>query len=415
MIAEIISIGDELLIGQTINNNAAHIGQKLTEFGIRVGWITTVGDHKERLRKALSLATTRAEVVIATGGLGPTHDDITKHVVCDFFNSELVQDLTVLNAIRRRFEHRGIEMLKVNEEQALVPEGAKIIHNDVGTAPGIIFRTQKTTLYILPGVPLEMKLMMERAVLPDLAKRKDRLHVRMKNFRTTGIPESVLFEKITNFNKITELVKVAFLPKSSGVDIRLMSEERDETQCTKKLDTAEALLLPHIQENLYATGEAILEETVAHLLIKEGYTLAVAESCTGGLIAHRLTNISGSSSYFERGVVSYSNQSKIDLLNVPKKILIEYGAVSRYTAMAMAEGVRRIAGTDFGLSTTGIAGPTGGTKTKPVGLVFIGFAAEGGSTFERHVFRKDRLGNKERFAQAALNLLRIKILEKGSS
>ena len=410
MIAEIISIGDELLSGHIVNNNAAYMGQKLIDLGVPVGWITIVGDSGERLRDALSLAISRAQVVITTGGLGPTHDDITRDVVCDFFDSELVQDLTVLNAIRRRFEHRGIEMAKINEDQALVPEGAEIIHNDTGTAPGFIFRRGEATVYILPGVPMEMRAMMERVVLPELSKRKDRLCIRTKTFRTTGISESALFEKITNRIEIEALTKVAFLPGSPGVDIRLVSENSDETRCLDKLARAEALLRPQIQEYLYAVGETSLEETIARLLIEGGYTLAVAESCTGGLIAHKLTNISGSSNYFERGVVSYSNQAKIDILGVPKETLIEYGAVSAQTARAMAEGVRRIAGTDFGLSTTGIAGPTGGTENKPVGLVFIGFAAKGESISEQHVFHKDRLGNKERFAQAALNLLRKKIL-----
>ena len=412
IIAEIISIGDELLNGRTVNKNAAFIGQKLSELGIQVGWITTVGDDKARLLDSLVLATSRAKVVITTGGLGPTHDDITKEVVCEFFDSELVQDLTVLENIHSLFKHRGIEMVKSNEEQALVPEKAEIMHNEAGTAPGYIFRNSGTTVYVLPGVPREMKMMMELSVLPDLSKRTDRLCVYTKIFRTIGIPESTLFEKITHRTEIEDFVKIAFLPGRGSVDIRLISEDEDDTSSLEKLAKAEELLRPYIKDYLYVVGETSLEETVAQLLLNCENTIAVAESCTGGLIAHKLTNVSGSSNYFERGVVSYSNQAKMDLLGVPKEILIDHGAVSSQTALAMAEGVRRIAGTDFGLSTTGIAGPTGGTAEKPVGLVYLGFASENETDFDRYIFHTDRLSNKERFANAALNFLRKKILAK---
>ena len=412
IIAEIISIGDELLNGRTVNKNAAFIGQKLSELGIQVGWITTVGDDKARLLDSLVLATSRAKVVITTGGLGPTHDDITKEVVCEFFDSELVQDLTVLENIHSLFKHCGIEMVKSNEEQALVPEKAEIMHNEAGTAPGYIFRNSGTTVYVLPGVPREMKMMMELSVLPDLSKRTDRLCVYTKIFRTIGIPESTLFEKITHRTEIEDFVKIAFLPGRGSVDIRLISEDEDDTSSLEKLAKAEELLRPYIKDYLYVVGETSLEETVAQLLLNCENTIAVAESCTGGLIAHKLTNVSGSSNYFERGVVSYSNQAKMDLLGVPKEILIDHGAVSSQTALAMAEGVRRIAGTDFGLSTTGIAGPTGGTAEKPVGLVYLGFASENETDFDRYIFHTDRLSNKERFANAALNFLRKKILAK---
>ena len=411
VLAEIISIGNELLNGRTINSNASYIGQRLTDIGVHVNWITTVGDDPKQVLNSLQLAVSRAQIVITTGGLGPTHDDITRDVVSDFFNTELVLNQDVLDSIIRRFEKRGVKMAKINEKQALVPKTAEVIANTVGTAPGFILREPTTTIFVLPGVPVESEMMIDNSVLNYIKTNYKLSFIRSQLFRTIGIPESTLFERLTDLEEIEKFVQVSFLPTKGSVDIKITAEADNEELCLQKLHKGESLVRPHVEDYVYATGETPLEEIIANLLIQNNFTLAVAESCTGGLIAHKLTNISGSSKYFERGVVSYSNKAKMDILGVPAKTIEEYGAVSQQTAIAMAEGIRKISNTHFGLSTTGIAGPTGGSKDKPVGLVYIGFSAHEKSSFIKHIFVTDRITNKERFAQAALNFFRKEIVQ----
>lgn len=410
MTCELISIGDELLIGQTINTNAAWIGQKLSEIGVELRWITTVGDDAEDLRSALDLAMGRVDLVITTGGLGPTHDDITKQVVTEYFGGGYVFRPEILERIRKAFERRGFEMPEVNEEQARVPKKAEIIPNPVGSAPGFIFRRNGKTCIVLPGVPAEMKAMMTETVLPMLEKVGGGRKIIHRNLHTTGVPESALYQKVGDLTPIRQTVRVAFLPKFTGVDIRLTAVADTREECLGRIRRAEEWLLPSLGEAFYGVDDQTLEGVVAELLFEQRKTLAVAESCTGGLLAHRLTNISGSSNYFERGLITYSNRSKIELLGVPEEVIATHGAVSRETAEAMARGVRERSGTDLGLSTTGIAGPTGGTPTKPVGLIYIGIASAEGVQVEKHQFTKDRLLNKERGAQAALDLLRRHLL-----
>ncbi len=407
MKVEIISIGDELLIGQTINTNAAFIGSGFTRLGADVRWITTVGDCAEDLQAALKTAMSRSDLVIATGGLGPTHDDITKHIVCEYFGAKLVQNDAILTRLQNAFAARGIKMARVNEGQALVPEGAGIIDNPVGTAPGLIFEQEDVRIVVLPGVPAEMKAMCEQTLFPMFeGSGSCILH---KTLRTTGVAESTLFEKVGNINEIERLVKVAFLPKGTGVDIRLTANAGSQEACILNLQQGIRIFEQRVGKYIYAHDDAPLEKVVGKQLIKSGQTVSVAESCTGGLLANKLTNMSGSSAYFERGVVTYSNKAKIDLLGVPATIIEEKGAVSAETAEAMAVGIRKLAATDFGISTTGIAGPSGGNDEKPVGLVYVGFASHAGVKNKRLVFTKDRLGNKERFVQAALNWFRLEL------
>lgn len=405
MRAEIISIGDEILIGQTVNTNATFIGQRLTDIGIQVKWITSVGDNREDLLEAFKIASSRADVVIATGGLGPTHDDITKEVASQFFNSDLVLQQDVLERIKKTLKSRGLRISRLVERQALVPERAQIIENEVGTAPGFLFCEGRKYFFILPGVPAEMKSMMEREVIPFL-KEKSRGHfIKQKTLRTTGITESSLFEKI-GVRDIEKTVKVAFLPKPSGVDIRLTAQGVNERTCLQNLKEAEERIRERIGDYIYGYNEENLEEVVARLLLSRGMTVAVAESCTGGLLAHKLTDVPGSSRFFERGVVAYSDRAKVDVLGVPEETIRGQGAVSPEVALAMAQGVRRMSGADIGIATTGIAGPGGGTEERPVGLVYIGYVDSHRSLWERHIFKTDRVINKERAVQAALNLVR---------
>ncbi|MBN1481874.1 competence/damage-inducible protein A [candidate division KSB1 bacterium] len=411
MRVEVISIGDELLIGQTVNTNASWIGEQLINIGIQLRWVTTVGDSTQDITQALHIAESRSDVALITGGLGPTHDDVTKKVVSDYFGATLVMNEEILDAIKERFRKRRFKMAKVNEEQARVPDNAELLKNDRGTAPGMIFRKDGKSFYVMPGVPHEMKGMMQSHILPELGKHAGAA-IRIKNFMTTGVPESLLYERLDNLHEIERYVRLAFLPNLFGVKIRIMAFADNEKVASDKLEQAEKLVRAKIGRDIFADKDISLEEKIAEILIKRGETLAVAESCTGGMISNRLTNIAGSSSFFERGVISYSNAAKVELLGVPEGLILEHGAVSAQVALAMAEGVQRLAGTDYGLSVTGIAGPSGGTAEKPVGLVFVGYADANSSTFEKFTFANDRIGNKQRSVQAALHLLRKQILNR---
>lgn len=408
MIAELISIGDELLIGQTPNTNATYLSKHLTALGVDVRWVTTLGDRAEDLKSAFAQAMQRSDVVIVTGGLGPTHDDITKNVAAEFFESKLVMHQEIVDRLKRAFEKRGIPWAEVNEEQGLVPEKAEVLNNPVGSAPGLLFKKDEKQFFILPGVPAEMKAICEETLFPML-KGSGKV-ILQKTVRTTGIAESVLFEKLGDVKKIEENVKVAFLPKFTGVDIRLTVKGENEAESREKIEHGVKIIHERVGGYVYGHDEEELEAAVARLLLAQKKTVAVAESCTGGLLANKLTNISGSSGYFERGIVSYSNEAKMQILGVQQSTLEQHGAVSAETAVEMAEGVRRSSGTDFGVSTTGIAGPTGGTKDKRVGLIYIGVATAGDASAKKFLFTKDRLQNKERFVQAALNLLRRELV-----
>jgi len=414
MVAEIISVGDELLIGQVVNTNAVYIGQRLVEMGLQPRWITTVGDNPGDLRQALEMAFDRAEVVIVTGGLGPTHDDVTKEVVSDFFESPLVFDSSLLERIQGMFRQRQLEMPAVVKGQAYVPEKARIIPNEVGTAPGFIFEHRGKYCVVMPGVPAEMKSMMDGYVTPFLKgkvpEQKGKF-LRFKLLRTTGILEAKIFENLDRLQELEGQIQVAFLPTSTGVDIRLTAHGESEDESLQRLEQGERYIRERIGEFIYGVNEETLEQKVAELFFRTKKTVAVAESCTGGLLGHKLTNVPGSSDYFERGVVAYSNRAKVEMLGVPEETLRVHGAVSEPTAIAMAEGVRRLAGTDFGISTTGIAGPGGGTPQKPVGLVYVGFADGTQSFAQKFIFKTDRLTNKERAACAALEILRRRLLE----
>jgi len=405
MKAEIISVGDELLIGQTVNTNATFIARGLTKIGIEVVVVTTIGDKAKALTEALATSLARVDVVVMTGGLGPTHDDITKKVVTDYFGATLQMDSAVFEQLKERFNKRGIKISKLNEDQALVPDKARVLPNPLGTAPGLIFEEQNKLCFILPGVPYEMEEMCEQTLFPMLLKKSGRVNLQ-KTIRTTNISESALFEKIGDIEQVEQFAKVAFLPKAAGVDIQLKVSGDNAADCHNRLQKGLNLVEDKIFKYIYAYDEQPLEEVVADLLLKKKKTLATAESCTGGTLANRLTNVSGSSGFFERGIIAYSNKAKMELLAVPEGLINKHGAVSAETAEAMAFGIRKMANADFGLSTTGIAGPTGGSKEKPVGLVYVGIATKTHVKSRRFIFSGVRLINKDRAAQRALALLR---------
>ncbi|MEK6651116.1 MAG: competence/damage-inducible protein A [Bacteroidota bacterium] len=414
MTAEIITIGDELLIGQVVNTNQAHIAQRLNEAGVVVKGMTTVGDNLEAIVGALKEAFASQDVVIVTGGLGPTHDDITRDAVCTFFKTDLDFHPPALENIQRLFEYRGIPLTRINRDQALVPRGCEVIPNSLGTAPGYLFHRDGHTMAVLPGVPYEMQTMMQETVVPFLEKQNPGQVVRHRTIKTTGIAESILAEQLGDIEALvpsSESLTLAFLPSPAGVRLRITAVAPDAETARRRIAASEERIRAKASKYIYGVDDEDLEQVVGALLQERGWTLAVAESCTGGLILDRLTNVPGSSAYVERGYVTYSNAAKVRDLQVPATLIEKHGAVSKEVAIAMAEGARKAAGTTFGLSTTGIAGPSGATPDKPVGLVYVGYADAEASLAVRFTLGEGRRRVKERAAQAALELLRKKLLK----
>jgi len=410
MNAEIITIGDELLIGQVINTNQAYIAEKLNLIGIRVAAMMTVGDTMEEILSAFTEAWRRRRIVVVTGGLGPTHDDITKKALCRFFETDLVSNDGLRSHIGTLLQRRNLAWNPAADEQTLVPRKATLLPNPVGTAPGMLFQEAGKFFFVLPGVPYEMKEIVDGSIVPLLQSTISGSVIRHRTLRTTGITESMLAHQLGNLDGILQGASLAFLPSPTGVRLRVTVHDLDDALARQKVTAAEENIRKKVGKYIYGTETEELEEVLGRLLTERGLTIAVAESCTGGHIADRLTNVSGSSAYFERGVVTYSNASKKALLGVPPDLIDRHGAVSKEVAETMAAGIRMAAGSDIGLSTTGIAGPAGGTPEKPVGLVWIGYA-DGTTTLAlRFQFGDGRLRFKERASQAALELVRRKLL-----
>ena len=410
MKAEIITIGDELLIGQIINSNQAYIAEKLNGIGIEIDRMTTVGDRPDSVLEAFRLAWDRQNVVIVTGGLGPTHDDITKKAVCAFFGTDLVSSAQVREHVQQLMQARNIAWTPSAEEQTMVPRAATVIPNPVGTAPGMLFEEEEKWFIALPGVPYEMKEMMMHTVVPLLASHVEGSVIRHRTLRTSGIPESILARQLGNLEDVLLGARLAFLPSPTGVRLRIDVHDSDEQRALGKIAEVEQRIIEKVGKYVYGTEEEELEDVVGRLLTERRLTIAIAESCTGGMIADRVTNVSGSSAYFERGIVAYSNLSKTELLGVPQELIEQHGAVSKAVAEAMATGIRRVARTDIGISTTGIAGPTGGTPEKPVGLVWVGYADAAENFAMRFNLGEHRFRTKQRASTAALELVRRRLL-----
>ncbi len=416
MQVELLSVGTELLLGQIVDTNAAFLAEKLSELGANVYHKTTVGDNTERLAAALRISLGRSDVVLATGGLGPTDDDITAAVVAQVMGVRLVQDETTSENIRSFARQRGIELLDSLLKQAWVPEGAIVVPNPVGTAPGFIlvrdsspdFGNQKTVI-AFPGPPAEMMPMAEQTVLPYLASRVigegGAAIILSRYLRLAGIGESQAEAELADLIRSQTNPTIAPYAKAYEVQLRVTARAADRQAAQALIAPVEADIRRRLGDHVYAADDETIESVVGEMLQAAGLTLAVAESCTGGLIGHRITNIPGSSSYFLAGITTYSNESKISLLGVPAETIAEHGAVSAETARAMAEGVRHMSGADIGLSVTGIAGPGGGTAVKPVGLVYLGLSDGSDSVTEEVRLRGERVLIKERAAQLALFLL----------
>lgn len=406
MNAAVVTIGDELLQGFILDTNAAWLGRELLTLGVKVIQRLTVGDEEDAIREVVHQALSRADLVIATGGLGPTTDDVTKLPVADVFGVRLVRDKRILRDIQARFRARGIEMPGINRDQALVPKPGRAFRNPLGSAPGLVFEKQNKICILLPGVPWEMKALFDQDVRAFIQRRTKGRCILTRTLRTTGIPESALAEKVSGLAASWPQGTLAYLPSTLGVDLRVRTEGRDRKEAEGDLKPKIDLLARAVKSYVYGTDQETLEQTVGRLLRKQRKTVAVAESCTGGLIGDRLTDVPGSSDYFLGGAIVYSNLLKHRLLGVSSLTLRARGAVSEACAKQMAKGVRDLCGADYGLAITGIAGPTGGTRENPVGLIYLALSGGQTTVVERHRFINSRREIKERTMQAALNLLR---------
>ena len=380
MKSTIVTIGDEILIGQILDTNSRYISQALNRIGVVVAERTSIGDSAEQIVATLDRALAQSDVVIITGGLGPTKDDITKHTLARYFNSELIYNEQVGSFVEQLLSRRGIAFTELNRGQAMVPECCTVLHNGHGTAPGMWFERDGKVVISLPGVPFEMRHLIDDSVVPMLQERFELKAIVHRTMITSGIPESLLAERIAQWeDNLPQVLHLAYLPAPNIVRLRLSAYEVEEQSAKALIDCEFDKLREIIPEAIVGFENATVEELVHRWMIENGKTLSVAESCTGGAIASKFTAMAGASAYFHAGVVSYSNEAKRDILGVDMEDIIRHGAVSETVAIQMAEGAKRAGGSDYAISTTGIAGPTGGSAEKPVGTVWFGVATPKGS------------------------------------
>lgn len=407
MNAEIITIGDELLIGQTIDTNSAWIGRELTKLGFTVYQKTAVCDNKQHIISSFNEALERSSLVLVTGGLGPTKDDITKITLCEYFNTKLVLNHDAYSLIERFVFERGGQMNESNKGQALQPESCTYIPNNNGTASGMWFEKNGSVLVSMPGVPYEMEQMMTETVLPKVAQFFKTPVIVVRNVLTTGISESKLSETISDWeDALPQNTSLAYLPSPGMVKLRLMVNGTDKTELNQQADAYIEALKSIIPNNIFAFEDDSFAAIIGKQLVAQNKTLAVAESCTGGYIAHSITLNSGSSAYFKGSVTAYANEVKESLLGVPHQMLLDNGAVSEPVVRAMVEGVKRALQTDYAIATTGIAGPNGGTAEKPVGTVWIAVTGPNGTVAQCFNFGNDRVRFISRASNAAFDMLR---------
>jgi nicotinamide-nucleotide amidase len=407
--AEIIAIGSELLAPDRTDTNSLWLTDKLNRLGIEVKLKTIVGDDDARLEETIKDAVRRSKVVIATGGLGPTEDDITRKITARALGRRLLLDEVVLAEIRTRFQSFGVTMPERNSRQAMVIEDAVVLPNPNGTAPGMFIDHQGTAIVLLPGPPREMRPMFENHVGQKLAGRAGGLCVVRRLLRVAGMGESAVDEKIAPVYTQYDNPVTTILFNHSEIEIHLTARGRTEKEATDLLDRLSGQIEERLGNAIFSFAGETMEEVVGLKLSVGGYTLSVAESCTGGLLAQRLTDVPGSSKYFIEGVVTYANDAKTRALGVEPMLLLEHGAVSAPVAEAMADGIRKRAGTDFGLSITGIAGPGGGSDEKPVGTVFIALADDVQTQHRKLHLPGDRHLIRWRASQAALDMLRRRL------
>lgn len=411
MNAEIITIGDEILIGQIIDTNSSWLGQELSKLGIQVVHRTSVSDKAEAIVNALKQAEQRAQIIIMTGGLGPTKDDVTKHTLASYFNSTLVENADVKSWVMSIFKQRKLPIIESNVQQALVPEVCEVLFNRSGTAPGMWFDQNQKIYISMPGVPFEMKTIFEEECIPRLKKKFKLPIILHRTILTCGIGESFLADKIEQFeNNLPKHIKLAYLPAVGMVRLRLSGHHHNESTLFDEMNEEVTKLYSLIGDHIYGEENDTLEKNVGLLLKSQGYTLATAESCTGGYIAHLITSVPGSSAYYQGSVISYANEVKTNELGVSPELLKEHGAVSEACVKQMAMGARAKFNVDFAIATSGIAGPDGGTKEKPVGTVWIALATPSQTIAKQFNMGDNRERTIQRTAIQALDMLRKQII-----
>ena len=419
MTAHIINIGDELLIGQVVNTNASWMAEELNKRNIKVTNISVISDGADDIRTQLDRSLSEADVVLITGGLGPTKDDITKTVLCNYFGDTLVRHQPTYDNVKKFFDRRGLPFTEINQAQALVPSKCKVILNEVGTAPCMVFTIPQATfkqpspkktdtsaekiVISMPGVPFEMKWLMQNSVLPLLEERLGSQAIVHKTILTFGIGESFLADKIADWeDALPAHIKLAYLPEAGKVRLRLSAYGADKAQLEQEVAERIEMLKLIIGDNIYGYDDETISSVIGKLLNQKGATVATAESCTGGLIGNMITEVSGSSAYYKGGIVAYSNELKERLLGVRHETLEQYGAVSEETAIEMARGCLAVTGADYAIATTGISGPTGATEEKPLGLVYVAIASREEVVCNRYVFTTTRQQHQQRTANQAL-------------
>jgi len=411
MLAEIITIGDELLIGQVIDTNSAWIAEQLNMIGIKVHQITSISDNQEHILQTLKEASTRVQLILITGGLGPTKDDITKQTLCKYFDTSLVFSEEAYKNVENLFYHRGVKVTEVNRQQAMVPANCKVLPNVNGTAPCMWFEKDNCIYVSMPGVPFEMKAIMEQEVIPQLLHKQKQVIIH-RTILTEGVGESMLASIIETWeDALPEFIKLAYLPQPGMVRLRLTAYGNDREMLQDAVSKAEKELYTLAGKYIFGYDNDTIESVVGQLLRQKGMTLSTAESCTGGNIAQLITSIAGSSDYFKGSVVAYSNEIKEKMLGVPHQTLVDHGAVSEQTVIAMAEGIRKHFATDYSIAVSGIAGPGGGTDEKPVGTTWIAVTTPTGTTSRKFLLGDHRGRNIRKASVAALNMLRGKLIE----
>lgn len=405
--AQIICIGDELLIGQVVNTNSAWLGSKLTELGFNVTRNIVISDCYDEIYNCINQSSKEAELIIVTGGLGPTNDDITKSVLCDLFHSKLIRNAEIEEHIRQMFLSRNLPATELNIQQADVPNNCQVLFNELGTAPGMLFKSEKSIVVSLPGVPFEMKNIFEKQLAEFLKKHFILTQIFSKTIMISGIAESFLADKIKDWevNLKKNFLSLAYLPQPGIIRLRITA--------MPECENAEQLILNKISElkqiipnHIFAIGDISFEEVIGKLLIEKNKTICTAESCTGGYISHLITSVPGSSNYFKGAVIAYSNSIKTKILNVNEKDLERYGAVSEQIVKQMAQNSRQMLNADFSIAVSGIAGPTGGTVEKPVGTVWIAIASENNVVAQKFQFGNDRIRNIIRASVSAFDMLK---------
>ncbi len=409
MKCEIITIGDELLIGQVIDTNSAWMAEQLNQIGIRVEQITSISDQREHILTTLKEASERADVIFMTGGLGPTRDDITKTTLCEYFHTHLVFNENAFENIKRIFKTRGFRLTELNRGQAEVPENCTMLLNINGTAPGMWFEKDGKIYISMPGVPFEMKALMTDNILPHLANLSP-VSIRHRTILTQGVGESFLADRIEKWETaLPPFIKLAYLPQPGIVRLRLTASGTDKALLEQNLIEETNKLYTLIPQYIFGEGEDTLESVIGKLLKTQNYTLATAESCTGGYIAHLITSIPGSSAYFKGSVVAYSNEIKEQMLSVSPETIKKNGAVSAETVFEMAAGIIKQFKVDCAIAVSGIAGPDGGTEEKPVGTIWICVLTPKGAETRKFTFGDHRGRNIHRTAMAALDMLRVQL------